>query len=87
MPYAICPSVKDCLDDISMNRDGALAMSRNQFDFIKGAYKDETGNFKLKSLATNIVTVPIEMLLSKGNPLLARLNSNLLYIIETGLIN
>lgn len=83
---AICTDVEHCLGQMRWTRDSALAMSRNYFDFIKRNYTDETGRLQLKSLKSNIVTVPIEMLLSKGNPLLARINGILLNIIESGLI-
>lgn len=46
-------------------RDTALAISRIHFEFIKGHFKDDEGNFHVKSLKTDIVTSPIEMLLSK----------------------
>jgi hypothetical protein len=61
-------------------------MSRTHFDFVKGSFKDNIGNFKLKSLESNIVTVPLEMLLSKGNPMLTTVNRILLKIMESGLI-
>lgn len=46
-------------------RDSALAMSRINFEFIKGQLRDGDGNYHVKSLKTDIVTSPIEMLLSK----------------------
>lgn len=68
------------------SRDSALAMSRNHFDFVKRKFRDETGYYKLKALKSNIVTVPIEFLLSKGNPLLGSINKRLMYVMESGLI-
>lgn len=62
-------------------------MSRNYFQFVKRKYKDFDGKNQLKALKSNIVTVPIEMLLSKGNPLLATINRVLLGIVESGLID
>lgn len=46
-------------------RDSALAMSRINFEFIKGQLRDGAGNYHVKSLKTDIVTSPIELLLSK----------------------
>lgn len=46
-------------------RTSALAMSRVHFEFIKGQFRDDEGNFHVKALKTDIVTTPIEMLLSK----------------------
>lgn len=62
-------------------------MSRNHFDFIKKTFRDENGNYQLKTLRKNIVTVPIEMLLSKGNALLSRIDQVLFLIKESGLID
>lgn len=43
-----------------------MAMSRIHFDFVKDKYRDEEdGLYRVKALKTNIVTAPIEMLLSK----------------------
>lgn len=86
MSLEVCPAVEQCLLNISWTRDSALAMSRNYFDFVKRQFRDGNGNYQLKTLRTNIVTVPIEMLLSKGSPLLPRINDILLKIMESGLI-
>lgn len=75
------------INDGYLSRSSALAMSRIHFDFVKRNYRDEEGNYRVKVLTTNIVTTPIEMLLSKGNPLLNRINDILLVIMESGLIS
>lgn len=40
-------------------------MSRDHFEFIKNQIRDAGGNLHVKALKTDIVTSPIEMLLSK----------------------
>lgn len=82
----VCYDVEQCLANASESRDTGLAMSRKYYEFIKRKYRDDRGNFQFKTLKSNIVTVPIEMLLSKGNPLLSRINRILLCIVESGLI-
>lgn len=61
-------------------------MSLDYYHFVKRKFRDRYGNYQLKTLKTNIVTVPLEMLLSKGNPLLPRIDEILLMTSEFGLI-
>lgn len=83
----VCPAVEECLANISWTRNSVLAASRNHFEFVKRRFRDPDGNYQLKALKSNIVTVPIEMLLSRGNPLLNRINQILLQVLESGLIS
>lgn len=65
-----------------------MANSRNYFHYILKDYQNSiTGESKIEALKSNIISAPVEMLITKGWPLLNLFNEQLLKLTETGLID
>lgn len=64
-----------------------MALSRKYFNYVTNKYRDVNGDKLLAAIDDNIVSPPVELLLVKGYPLLSRINSIILHIIQAGLIN
>lgn len=64
-----------------------MALSRNYFNFVTNKYRDNNGDQLLAAIDGNIVSPPVEFLLVKGYPLLSRINTIILHIIQAGLIS
>lgn len=65
-----------------------MALSRYYFEYVEMDHQDlTTGEPLLKAFKQNIITPPVEMLTVKGLPFLHMLNTRLLQIIESGLID
>lgn len=83
----MCRSILSCLNRTAMMRDTATAVSRNYFDYTKSKFKDQGGNFLIRSLDINIVYTPVEFLFHKKFPIEHRINGLMQRIVESGLID
>lgn len=80
-----CDDINECLFNVSMKKDLAIALPRSNLK-LANHFVDRYGRPLIYPFESDIITYPIEMLMTKGFPLLEKINMNILTIKEIGLI-
>jgi hypothetical protein len=83
-----CSDIDECLIRLVRNKNTTTVSSKFQFEYILATVgKTEDKNKYLCTIPEIVVTSKFSMYISKGNPLLDRLNLWIQRILESGLVN
>lgn len=82
-----CFDVIKCLDRAAYKRDFAVGLPRMYMQYASNKYITAKGQHLLHWMKEDIASYPVEMIMTKGFPLLARINALIFRIREAGLIS
>lgn len=84
--WTSCTDVKMCLDRTAQKRNFAVGIPRMYMQYASHKYVTKNGRMLLYWLKSDIASYPVEMIMTKGFPLLKRINNIISRIKEAGLI-